>query len=146
MEISLLSPSSLSLLPSSTPKLSSRNNSKPFFRPTHAPFQTLIRTRPSNPAQKRGLVCNSLFGLGVPELAVIAGVAALVFGPKQLPEIGRTLGKSIKGFQQAAKEFEQELKKPEEGGESSDNLVEAKPASQTTQEQENVVSSSKESS
>ncbi|XP_011078758.1 sec-independent protein translocase protein TATA, chloroplastic isoform X2 [Sesamum indicum] len=67
-------------------------------------------------AKKRGLSCNCLFGLGVPELVVIAGVTALVFGPKKLPEVGRSIGKTVKSFQQAAKEFESELKKE---GESS---------------------------
>ncbi|MGB3202183.1 MAG: twin-arginine translocase TatA/TatE family subunit, partial [Nodosilinea sp.] len=35
----------------------------------------------------------------------------LVFGPKKLPEIGRSFGKALKGFQDASKEFEEEFKK-----------------------------------
>lgn len=52
-----------------------------------------------------------LFGLGVPEIAVIAGVAALIFGPSKLPELGKAAGQTAKSFQDAAKEFNEELKK-----------------------------------
>jgi len=34
-------------------------------------------------------------------LLVIAGIALLVFGPKKLPELGRGLGESIRGFKSA---------------------------------------------
>merc|ERR1719408_957685 len=59
---------------------------------------------------KRNVSTMSLFGMGVPEVAIIAGVAALVLGPSKLPELGKTLGKSVKSFQSATKEFEKELK------------------------------------
>ncbi len=51
----------------------------------------------------------NIFGVGLPEMAVIGAVALLVFGPKRLPELGRTLGKTLKGFQSASKEFEREI-------------------------------------
>ena len=53
----------------------------------------------------------NVFGVGLPEMAVIAAVALLVFGPKRLPELGKTLGKTLKGFQSASKEFEREINK-----------------------------------
>ncbi|KAJ7533573.1 hypothetical protein O6H91_13G055200 [Diphasiastrum complanatum] len=71
-----------------------------------------IRRRSSN-FVSQGAKCLkvlALFGLGVPELVVVAGVAALLFGPKKLPEIGKSLGKTVKSFQQAADEFQIELK------------------------------------
>jgi sec-independent protein translocase protein TatA len=40
---------------------------------------------------------------------VIAGVTALIFGPSKLPELGKGLGKTVKSFQTAAKEFKTEL-------------------------------------
>ncbi|MGF1589536.1 MAG: twin-arginine translocase TatA/TatE family subunit [Pleurocapsa sp.] len=41
-----------------------------------------------------------MFGLGIPEIAVIGLVAVLIFGPKKIPEIGSALGKTIKGFKE----------------------------------------------
>jgi sec-independent protein translocase protein TatA len=53
----------------------------------------------------------NIFGIGLPEMAVILVIALLVFGPKKLPEIGRSFGKAIRGFQEASKEFESEFKR-----------------------------------
>ncbi len=53
----------------------------------------------------------NVFGVGLPEIAVIGALALLVFGPKRLPELGRTLGKTLKGFQAASTEFEREIQK-----------------------------------
>ncbi|XP_009610432.1 sec-independent protein translocase protein TATA, chloroplastic [Nicotiana tabacum] len=93
---------------------------------------------------KKGFSCNCLFGLGVPELVVIAGVAALVFGPKQLPEVGRTIGRTVKSFQQAAKEFETELKKEPEA--SAEPPMEKAIEASQEEKQDATVSSTKESS
>jgi len=53
----------------------------------------------------------NIFGIGLPEMAVIMTVALLIFGPKKLPEIGRSMGKAVRGFQEASKEFESEFKR-----------------------------------
>ncbi len=53
----------------------------------------------------------NIFGVGLPEIAVIAAIALVIFGPKRLPELGRTLGKGLKGLQKASNEFESELQK-----------------------------------
>lgn len=41
-----------------------------------------------------------MFGLGLPEMAVIGVVAILIFGPKKIPELGSALGKTLRGFKQ----------------------------------------------
>ncbi len=56
----------------------------------------------------------NVFGIGLPEMVLIGIVALLVFGPKKLPEIGRSLGKTIRSFQDASKEFESEFKREAE--------------------------------
>ena len=74
----------------------------------------------------------NIFGVGLPEMAVIGAVALLVFGPKRLPELGRTLGKTLKGFQSASKEFEREINKamaePEVSGDSEKSVEELPPS------------------
>ncbi|KAL6752431.1 sec-independent protein translocase protein TatA [Haematococcus lacustris] len=72
---------------------------------------------PQQPATRAPVRCQGLFGLGLPEIAVIAGIAALVFGPSKLPELGKGLGQTVKSFQTAAKEFETELKAASKGDE-----------------------------
>jgi TatA/E family protein of Tat protein translocase len=39
--------------------------------------------------------------LGIPELIVLFGLALLIFGPRKLPELGKTLGKSLAEFRKA---------------------------------------------
>jgi sec-independent protein translocase protein TatA len=41
-------------------------------------------------------------------LLVIAGLALLILGPKKLPELGKGLGESIRGFKAAMQEKEEE--------------------------------------
>jgi TatA/E family protein of Tat protein translocase len=46
-----------------------------------------------------------MFDIGLQELALIFVIALLVFGPKNLPQLGRSLGRAMREFRRASDEF-----------------------------------------
>ena len=51
-----------------------------------------------------------MFGsIGMPELVIILVIALIIFGPRKLPELGRSLGKSIGEFKKASNELRSTL-------------------------------------
>jgi sec-independent protein translocase protein TatA len=51
-----------------------------------------------------------MFGsIGMPELIIILVIALIIFGPRKLPELGRSLGKSIGEFKKASNELRSTL-------------------------------------
>jgi sec-independent protein translocase protein TatA len=73
-----------------------------------------------------------MFGLGIPEIIVIAIIILLIFGAKRLPIIGESLGKTVKEIRNAKKEISEinksEIKKQvgesnESEGQSQENDI-----------------------
>ena len=50
-----------------------------------------------------------MFGIGGGEMLLIGVVALLVFGPKRLPELGRTVGKGLNEFRRASNDLKRSL-------------------------------------
>jgi len=60
-----------------------------------------------------------MFGIGMPELLLILGLALIVLGPKKLPELARALGKGLSEFRRATDELKDEFRKMERDVEDS---------------------------
>jgi sec-independent protein translocase protein TatA len=52
----------------------------------------------------------SMFGLGIPELIVIFIIALVVFGPKKLPELGKSIGRAMAEFKKASEDFQESVR------------------------------------
>ena len=61
------------------------------------------------------------FNLGIPEVVVILGIALVIFGPKKLPELGKSLGRGLRNFKDSLSSAAGELKTGFNDSKSEDN-------------------------
>jgi TatA/E family protein of Tat protein translocase len=54
-----------------------------------------------------------MFGIGMPELILILGLALIVLGPKKLPELAKALGKGLAEFRRATDDLKEEFRQME---------------------------------
>lgn len=53
---------------------------------------------------------SNMFGsIGFPELLIIMTIALLIFGPKKLPEVGRSIGKALREFRKTSDEIKEKI-------------------------------------
>src|SRR6266852_2528649 len=69
-----------------------------------------------------------LGSIGMPELIIIFVIALIIFGPRKLPELGRSLGKSLAEFKRASNELRSTLEEEIRLDEQKANLDAAKAA------------------
>jgi sec-independent protein translocase protein TatA len=48
-------------------------------------------------------------GIGLPEILIVLVIVLVVFGPKRLPELGRSLGSGMRGFKESVTGKDEEL-------------------------------------
>lgn len=51
-----------------------------------------------------------MFGLGLPELIIIFVIALVVFGPKKLPDLGKSIGRAMAEFKKASEDFQESVR------------------------------------
>ena len=69
-----------------------------------------------------------LGSIGMPELIIIFVIALIIFGPRKLPELGRSLGKSLAEFKRASNELRNTLEEEIRLEEQKPRVDEQKPS------------------
>jgi len=68
--------------------------------------------------------------IGFPEMVLIFVVALLVFGPKRLPELGRSLGKGLSEFRRASSDLKHSIEREIEAAEIEQSIAETQKATE----------------
>jgi TatA/E family protein of Tat protein translocase len=63
---------------------------------------------------------------GLPELGIILLIALIIFGPAQLPKIGRSVGKAIREFRASSTEVSKAIQEGLEGADEEEEAGESK--------------------
>jgi TatA/E family protein of Tat protein translocase len=50
-----------------------------------------------------------MFGIGMPEMLVILALALIIIGPKKLPDLAKSLGRTMREFKKATSEFKETI-------------------------------------
>ncbi len=80
-----------------------------------------------------------MFGIGMTEMLIIAGLALVVLGPKKLPDLARSLGKGFAEFKRATNELKSTIEmesRAEEERYRAQQSQENKPTAEAIPEQE----------
>ena len=84
---------------------------KPIAAALSSELALVARTPPQPAVHRRAPAPEmGLFGLGTPELAIIAGVALLVLGPDQVKKLAKDVGKVSAELKQVPEEFNKGMK------------------------------------
>ncbi len=74
-----------------------------------------------------------MFGsIGMPELIIILVIALIIFGPRKLPELGKSLGRSLNEFKRASTDLQNTLEQEIKLEEQKETQAKSRPQTENT--------------